>query len=68
MKKLFKNILPKNTIKYLSFIRNWNHNLYSLNSELNLKTNFSDFFIWNKDCSQIEFIGENISFTSRKRN
>ena len=60
MRKLFKNILPKNSIKYLSYIRNWNHNLYSLNSELSLKTNYSDFFIWSKDCSRIEFVGENI--------
>ena len=62
MKNILKKYLPKRTIDFLSYFYRWNHNLYSFNSyfNYNLDTNFSDFFIWSNECSQIEFLAENI--------
>ncbi len=60
MKELLKKLLPDKVVQNLSYLKNWNHNLYSINTKINLNTNFSDFFVWNKDCTKIEFIGENL--------
>ena len=62
MKSFLKKYLPKKTFSLLSYFYRWNHNLYNFNSNFNynLSTNFSDFFIWSNDCSQIEFVAENV--------
>ena len=62
MKTIFKKYLPKKAIDFLAYFYRWNHNLYSFNSyfNYNLNTNFSDFFIWSNECSQIEFVAENL--------
>tara|TARA_A100001035_G_C27771964_1_gene496844 strand:+ start:400 stop:1212 length:813 start_codon:yes stop_codon:yes gene_type:complete len=60
MKYLLKKHLPPRLVHYLTYLSNWNHNLYSINSNVCLKNNLSDFFIWSKNCSKIEFIAENL--------
>ena len=62
MKKILKKYLPHQLIQYLMYLRNWEHNIYSLNTEINinLDTNISDFFIWGKEFSKIEFVAENL--------
>ncbi len=60
MKNLFKRYLPSKILYNLSYLSNWNHNLYSIKNKINFHTNLSDFFIWSKDCSKIEFIAENL--------
>ena len=60
MKNFLKNNLPEHLLNSLSYLKNWNHNTYSFRSKINLKTNLSDFFIWSNECSQIEFVAENL--------
>ena len=60
MKSLLKRYLPQESIKFLSYLKNWNHKIYSLRDDINFETNLSDFFIWSNDCCQIEFIAENL--------
>ena len=60
MKNLLKKNLPYKFFNYLSYLRNWHHNLYSFRSNINLNDNLSDFFVWSNECSQIEFVAENI--------
>ena len=60
MKKLLKRYLPQESIKFLSYLKNWNHKIYSLRDNINFETNLSDFFIWSNDCCQIEFVAENL--------
>ena len=58
MKNLIKKYLPSRSLYYLTYLSNWNHNLYSINNKISFKTNLSDFFVWSKNCSKIEFIGK----------
>lgn len=58
--KRLKNIIPLNGRILFAYIKNINHNPYSLNSLLSLDSNISDFFIWDKDCLRIGFTAENI--------
>ncbi len=60
MKNLLKRYLPQESIKFLSYLKNWNHKIYSFRDDINFETNFSDFFIWSNDCSKIEFVAENL--------
>ena len=60
MKNLLKRYLPQESIKFLSYLRNWNRKIYSLIDDINFETNLSDFFVWSNDCSQIEFVAENL--------
>ena len=60
MKSLFKKYLPQESIKFLMYLRNWNHRIYPLRDVINFETNLSDFFIWSNDCCQIEFVAENL--------
>ena len=60
MKRLLKRNLPQESIKFLSYLRNWKHKIYSLRDNINFETNLSDFFIWSDDCCQIEFVAENL--------
>lgn len=60
MKKFLKKYFPKKFIKYLAYLRNWNHKIYSLRDDINFETNLSDFFVWSKNCSRIEFVAENL--------
>ena len=60
MKRSLKRNLPQESIKFLSYLRNWNHKIYSLRDNINFETNLSDFFIWSEDCCQIEFVAENL--------
>ena len=60
MKNLLKNFLPKETINNLSYLKNWNHKIYSLKDDINFETNLSDFFVWSNSCTKIEFVAENI--------
>jgi len=58
--KKIKNIIPLKTKVIFSYLKNINHNPYSLKSLLKPNQNTSDFFIWDRDCSSIGFIAENI--------
>ena len=58
--KKIKSIIPLKTKIILSYIKNINHNAYTLSYFLKPKTSSSDFFIWNRDCLSIGFIAENI--------
>ena len=60
MKNLLKRFLPQELIRFLAYLRNWNHKIYSLRDEVNFESNLSDFFIWSNDCFQIEFVAENL--------
>tara|TARA_B100000886_G_C20419740_1_gene490960 strand:+ start:1444 stop:2262 length:819 start_codon:yes stop_codon:yes gene_type:complete len=60
MKNIIKNYIPSNLKYYLTYLKKWNHNLYSIKKAIDLNDNFSDFFVWNKECGQIEFVAENI--------
>tara|TARA_B100001989_G_C24499679_1_gene444172 strand:- start:194 stop:1012 length:819 start_codon:yes stop_codon:yes gene_type:complete len=60
MKSFLKKILPYYLVNSLFYLKNWNHNAYSFFSKINLNTNLSDFFIWSNECSQIEFVAENV--------
>ena len=44
----------------MSYFRNINHNPYSLKALLNNDFNSSDFFVFDRDCSHIGFVAENI--------
>ena len=62
MKEILKKYLPNQLNQYLIYLRNWEHNIYSLNTltNINLETNISDFFIWGNEFSKIEFVAENL--------
>ena len=59
MKSFIRNKLPIKILKYFSYIRNYQHNVYSINNPINVKTNISDFFIWSNKCKHIDFVAEN---------
>ena len=60
MKNFIKKYLPYNLTRNIAYLKNWNQNPYVLRMNINLNTNFSDFFIWSNECSQIKFVAENI--------
>ena len=43
MKSLVKKYLPQESIKFLTYLRNWNHRIYPLRDVINFETNLSDF-------------------------
>ena len=59
MKDFIISNIPLKVLDYLSYLRNYQHNVYSINN-LKLKDNISDFFIWSNKCSHIDFIAENL--------
>ena len=60
MNKFLKKILPLKIFNFIYYLRNYNHNVYKINSSINLKNSISDLFIWSSKCTQINFIAENI--------
>lgn len=58
--KNFKSIIPLKTKIFIGYLKNLNHEPYSLESLTNPDSTFSDFFIYDRDCVSIGFIAENI--------
>ena len=58
--KKIKSIVPLKARVVLNYFRNINHNPYSLKALLNNDLNSSDFFVFDRDCSHIGFVAENI--------
>lgn len=55
-----KKIVPLKMKIILSYLKNINHNSYSLSSMLNPPKNVSDFFVFDSYCDKTVFIAENI--------
>jgi len=63
MDKLIKKIkssIPLKSRILFSYLKNINHNPYTLRANFSSITNISDFFIWDQDCYSMGFIAENI--------
>ena len=45
---------------FFSYLKNFNHIPYSLESLINPDSTISDFFIYDRDCASVGFIAENI--------
>ena len=58
--KKFKSFIPLNTKIFFSYLKNFNHIPYSLESLINPDPTISDFFIYDRDCLSVGFIAENI--------
>ena len=58
--KTIKTVLPLKAKFVLSYLKNINHNPYTLNSFFECYGNVSDFFIFDQDSYSIGFIAENI--------
>ena len=50
-----KKIIPLNLKIILSYLKNINHNSYSLSSMLNPPKNVSDFFVFDSYCDKTVF-------------
>ena len=68
MNNLLKKFLSRDFVNILTYLKNWNHKVYSLKDEINFETNLSDFFVLSNSCYKIEFIAENLRslITGRK--
>tara|TARA_B100001248_G_scaffold238951_1_gene203894 strand:- start:544 stop:1368 length:825 start_codon:yes stop_codon:yes gene_type:complete len=55
-----KKIIPSKIKIFLSYLKNINHNSYSLSSMLNPPPNVSDFFVFDTYCDKVVFIAENL--------
>ena len=60
MKRFLKKILPFKVIEYISYFKNFKHNVYSISQPINPERNLSDLFIWSSQFDRIDFIAENI--------
>tara|TARA_B100001248_G_C27337564_1_gene434607 strand:- start:267 stop:1091 length:825 start_codon:yes stop_codon:yes gene_type:complete len=60
LKIIFRNFIFLKIKIFLVFIKNFNHNQYSLWAMLFPPNNLSDFFIMDTDCEKVVFIAENI--------
>ena len=58
--KNFKNVIPLKTKILFSYLKNFNHIPYSLESLINPDLTISDFFVYDRDCVSVGFIAENI--------
>ena len=55
-----KKIIPSKIKIFLSYLKNINHNSYSLSSMLYPPPNVSDFFVFDTYCDKVVFIAENL--------
>jgi len=60
LKIIFKNINGFKIKIFLSYLKNINHNPYSLWFTLNPPQNLSDFFVFDRYCNTIVFVAENL--------
>ncbi len=60
IKNKIKSLLPFKSRLLLSYVKNINHNPYSLRALQSQKSNVSDFFVFDKDCHRLTFVAENV--------
>ena len=51
--KKFKSFIPLKTKIFFSYLKNFNHIPYSLDSLINPDSTISDFFIYDRDCLSV---------------
>ncbi len=55
-----KSYIPTKLRIVLNYFKNFNNNPYTLRSLVNPYESISDFFVFDKDCSKLVFVAENI--------
>ena len=60
IKNKIKSLLPIKSRIFFSYLKNINHNPYSLKALNIQKSSVSDFFVFDRDCHRLSFVAENV--------